>query len=135
MYYTEKQVIYNTYQSTHPFCETKMFFLLLVIGVALSSAESRCNARDKEIIARDGDTFEARFSDFGGLFVTKSSYESKVQKAAGLSARCSTCFGEAYICGYDHCKWKCGTSAVSKTCMDCAREYMCVQNCEHCLDS
>jgi hypothetical protein len=113
-----------------------MYFLLLLVLAAATVADGsgRCTAADHDIIERIGDTFEARFSDFGGLFVTKSSYESKVQRAVGLSALCSTCFGEAYICGYDHCRWKCATSAMSKTCKDCVREHQCVQNCETCLE-
>jgi hypothetical protein len=113
-----------------------MYFLLLLVLAAatVANGSGRCTAADHDIIERIGDTFEARFEDFGGLFVSKSSYESKVQRAVGISALCSTCFGDAYICGWDHCKMDCLASALSAKCRQCLKAHQCVQNCETCLE-
>lgn len=112
--------------------------LLLLVAAAVAAVhrprDKRCNAADEAIIARLGDTFEARFEDFGGLFVSKASYEYKVQRAVGVSPLCSTCFGDAYICGWNNCKMDCATSVSSSACKQCLRSHQCVQNCEKCLE-
>ena len=104
--------------------------MLLLLFVAAALGSVRCNDADRAIYARDGDTFPARFRSFAGVTVSKSSYESQIVRATALSASCASCYGEAYICGWDNCRWSCVTAGAS--CNACLGSSGCVSACNAC---
>lgn len=90
-----------------------------------------CNKNDANIIRLQQSTFPARFRSFGGLFVDKEAFEQSVIRATGLSATCAACYGDSYICGYDHCKFSC--AMAGETCTKCLIDQKCIEKCEACI--
>lgn len=107
-----------------------MFFTLLALLVIVTEA-GVCNHNDREIYKTRGKDFPDIFRSFGGLFVSQSSYEDKVKKETHLSAPCTRCYGEAYICGFDNCKIACALK-LNARCKDCLSTYNCTQKCDEC---
>lgn len=105
-----------------------MFLLLFCFFFIV--AHSKCTAGDRLIYNAAGNTFQSRMRTFGGAFVSKSEYEEQVVKYYGLSAKCSTCYGDAYICGYDNCKWSCFTEG--EKCDICLVEHGCIRAVSKC---
>lgn len=104
--------------------------LLLVLFALANAATSACNDNDSAIFARQGQDFPLKFRNFGGLSVTKSAYEKRIQSEVGLSATCAACYGDAYICGWNHCKWPCVSAGA--ICNTCLTENSCIQKCDAC---
>jgi hypothetical protein len=113
---------------------TLIFFLFCVVSNVSAShprwAKGKCNHSDKLIYKRIGKEFSHRFRAFGGVTVSKSSYEAAVQKATHLSSPCSVCYGDAYICGYNKCFWSCSREGVS--CDECLVKEGCISECNKC---
>jgi hypothetical protein len=106
----------------------KLVFLLL--GLCVVSFATRCNKKDAQIFRRIGHEFSHRFRAFGGVTVSKSSYEQAVRKATNLSVPCSQCYGDAYICGYNKCFWSCSTEGES--CNACLEKEGCIRDVNKC---
>jgi hypothetical protein len=94
------------------------------------STHGKCSIQDKHIYRRMGREFSHRFRAFGGVTVSKSSYEEAVRHATGLSVPCSQCYGDAYICGYNNCFWSCSTEGAS--CDACLKKEGCIEACNKC---
>lgn len=113
-----------------------MLLLLIALLGFLSFASATgtgtnvCTAADRRIWVAKGAQWPHQFRDLGGLFVSKSSYEESVRQLTGLSEPCSQCYGEAYICGYDNCKWSCSSEGPS--CVDCLTNAHCISRCDAC---
>lgn len=107
----------------------KFVLLLLLVGIAASS-QSACNDNDRKIHASVGKTFKTLFRSFAGLWVSKSSYEVKIQKAIGLSPTCSQCYGKAYMCAWASCKRSCYYE--SEECDQCLLDNKCTTDCDTC---
>lgn len=109
-------------------------FLLLLLfaffALACANAKAKCNLGDKLIYKRMGHEFAHRFRAFGGLTVSKSTYEAAVRRATDMSAPCSECYGDAYICGYNHCFWSC--SSEGESCDRCLKKEGCIDACKKC---
>lgn len=103
-----------------------LLLVLLLVGVASAG----CTNNDRRIWEREGHTWAHRFRDFGGLFVSTSSYEDQVRQATGLSEACAHCYGVAYDCGFSECKWRCASEGPS--CTECLIEAQCIQHCNEC---
>jgi hypothetical protein len=104
-----------------------LFFCLFSISLA---KHGKCTSEDALIHKKIGHEFSHRFRAFGGMTVSKSSYEASVRQDTGLSTPCSQCYGDAYICGYDNCFWSCSTEGAS--CDDCLKKEGCIKNCNEC---
>lgn len=105
--------------------------LVLVLCILVSMVlGAQCNKKDKQIFKRIGHEFSHRFRAFGGVTVSKTSYENAVHKATGLSTPCSQCYGDAYICGYNNCFWSCSTEGSS--CDNCLQNEGCISSCNKC---
>lgn len=103
--------------------------LLLVVEFAVGAA-GVCTTQDRAIWEREGHTWPHRFRDFGGALVSTPSYERSVRAATGLTEACAACYGEAYNCGYDHCKWSCYWE--SDACNTCLHDEGCIERCNRC---
>lgn len=102
--------------------------MFLLLFITLSYAV--CNTNDKDIYHRIGHTFSTKFREFGGLFVWKSDFQAKVESKIGLSPICAACYADAYICGYDNCKWTCRND--NDACTECLLKSKCIENCAKC---
>lgn len=89
-----------------------------------------CNAADHKIYAAKGKTFPIEFRKFGGLSVSKTAYEEAISEAFGLSVQCAKCYGEAYICGWNACRWRCALPSL--VCDGCLDKAGCVSECSKC---
>lgn len=108
-----------------------MFLILLLCTLSFGRVEKRaCNKRDALIYKHLGSEFSHTFRAFGGVTVSKTSYEAAVRQATGLSPSCSECYGDAYICGYNKCFWSC--SSEGKSCDDCLKSEGCIAACNEC---
>lgn len=114
-----------------------MMFLILLLLCTLSLSErlkkkeiGNCNKKDALIYKHLGSEFSHMFRAFGGVTVSKTSYEAAVRQATGLSPSCSECYGNAYICGYNKCFWSC--SSEGKSCDDCLKSEGCIEACNEC---
>lgn len=112
--------------------EEMIVLLILVSLIVLSwgKEEKKCNKEDFRIYSRTGSTFPHRFRAFGGMTVSKASYESSVRSATGLSIPCSECYGDAYICGYENCFWSCASEGTS--CNQCLINEKCIEKVNTC---
>lgn len=104
------------------------FFLLFFCGVI----HANCNSKDYQIYKTKGADFPHKFRALGGAFVSKSSYETAVAEVSGLSPSCARCYGDAYICGWNNCKWDCATE--SKQCQVCLTNNKCIEDCDLCTE-
>ena len=102
--------------------------LLLVLFFVLGL--SVCTENDRLIYKQIGHTFSSEFRKFGGIFVYKEDFEQEVISKTNLSPQCAMCYGEAYICGYDNCKWRCITE--NESCTNCLISAKCIDNCNKC---
>lgn len=103
-----------------------MGLILLFISVAWAL----CNSNDLKIYQTNGHLFPALFRSFAGVTVSKEAFELQVVRETGLSAQCAQCYGSAYICGWQKCKWAC--LQTGRTCNTCLREESCTTNCDEC---
>lgn len=113
--------------------ETIMTALVFIFALVLFAGESlatRCTAADKAIFDRVGASWPSLFRSFAGVTVGKSDYEHSIISVTGITAPCASCYGDAYLCGYEHCKWSCLTEGPS--CDACLREENCLQTCASC---
>lgn len=117
--------------------EQQLLMLALFILVSLSAAaapqlqrKEKCNHHDVQIFRRDGAHFEAKFRALGGMTVSQSEYVDAVAHASGLTRPCAECYGEAYMCGWNNCKWECSTAGPS--CDKCLQEADCIEECDKC---
>ena len=101
-----------------------MLFLFLPLVASL------CNSDDRAIYAHRGAEFPALFRSFGGISVTKSAFVARIQRETGLSAQCAQCYGDAYICGWNNCKWNCVTAGSD--CDSCLKGHACKSTCDTC---
>jgi hypothetical protein len=104
--------------------------LALVLLLVTQTLAVRCTTADKAIFDRVGASWPRLFRSFAGLTVDKSTYERSIIDVTGLSHPCASCYGDAYLCGYEHCKWSCITEGPS--CDACLREENCLQTCASC---
>lgn len=111
-----------------------MWILLLVVAgmvtTAAAAATNKCTKKDLAIWKREGHTWSHKFRQFGGIWVYQPAFEEKVRSATGLSAECARCYGDAYTCGYDQCKWSCMSEGSS--CDSCLVQQKCTENCNKC---
>jgi hypothetical protein len=107
-----------------------MLILIVLIFLAEVSFGAKCNTKDHQIYKHIGGTFAHRFRAFGGMTVSKSSYEASVRQDTGLSVACSECYGDAYICGYDNCFWSC--SSEGESCDRCLKNEGCIKKVNVC---
>ena len=101
------------------------FLLLFFISVY-----SLCNSNDKHIYHRIGHTFSTQFRGFGGLSVSRDAFQLQVESKTSLSSPCAACYADAYICGWDNCKWNCVTE--NESCTKCLLDSKCIENCAKC---
>jgi hypothetical protein len=106
----------------------EMMILLFIVAAVASS----CNKRDFAIYERIGPTFEERFRSFGGLWVSRDAYVDKIVNQVGLSRTCASCYGDAYICGWDNCKSACFRAGSS--CTACLEAAKCIAECKKCTN-
>jgi hypothetical protein len=111
---------------------TTLFFLLLALHSASSTdaGNGACTAADRRIWLEHGAQWPHQFRDLGGLFVSTASYEERVRHLTGMTEACSQCYGQAYNCGYDNCKWSCATEGPS--CVECLTTAGCISRCDVC---
>ncbi len=105
--------------------------LVLVFACTASKGKGCTSPSDSAIYASQGSTFASKFRAFGGIWVSKSSFEAEVMRTTGLSATCAACFGASYICGYDKCFFPCATEGA--TCDTCLVSSECVAECNKCI--
>jgi hypothetical protein len=90
-----------------------MWAILVASALAVAAPVPRttpvnsCSPVDRIIYQRHGHDFPTLFRSFGGLWVSQDAYVTKVMAATGLTPPCAACYGEAYTCGFAHCKWSC----------------------------
>jgi len=102
-----------------------LLFLFLQLGISL------CNDHDKDIYRILGPQFKSLFRSLVGWWPpSRETYITNVQTVSGLSMYCATCYGDAYICGYNNCKLACLTAG--NACDKCLELYECAQNCNKC---
>lgn len=101
---------------------------MLFLFIALAAAA--CTERDRLIYRAKGTTFQHMFRSFGGLWTSRARYEDKVRIATGLSRACSSCYGEAYVCGFEQCKWDC--MEEGDECNKCLAKEGCIDACNKC---
>jgi hypothetical protein len=119
----EKRIIKEKMQlSSH------LSFLLLLL--ASCSLAQHCSAADRQIFLLHGSTFESRFRELGGITVTRPDYEASIISETGLSRTCASCYGTAYICGWQHCFWAC--RSASSECTSCLGVAKCIEHCNEC---
>ena len=102
----------------------RILFVLIVAAYAI------CNDNDRQIYKARGSTFKTQFRSYGGLWVGQEEFEEKVVRNYGLSATCARCYGNAYICGKDNCKWDCKWD--SEACDTCTSTHHCDSTCNEC---
>ena len=111
--------------------EEMLCFLLILIYTTTIVYSSSCSSpSDRKIHQEKGSTFPTLFRSFGGLFVSKASYEETIVNEVGLSSACAACYGAAYICGFNNCKLKC--YLYGSACDLCLKTYDCSQTCNKC---
>lgn len=109
---------------------TLVLVILLGIVLVADATVGKCSKADRAIWTRNGHLWPHQFRQYGGMFTSKSSYEEQVAAATGLTRTCTSCYGEAYICGYSNCKWSCATEGSS--CDSCLVQEGCIGNCNQC---
>lgn len=113
-----------------------ILMMMMTVAFGLAAADARrsssgqCDAADRQIWRTHGRTWPHEFRALGGLWVSRASYEDSVHRLTGLTRACATCYGGAYICGYDHCKWACMTEGAS--CDACLERTGCIAECDAC---
>lgn len=108
-----------------------IWLTLLLLGTASgAAAATRCTLADRAVFAEEGATFPVRFRALGGLTVSRARYVSEIVDETGLSAGCAECYGDAYMCGWNHCKWPC--RSASEACDACLTRNRCIEQCERC---
>jgi len=100
-------------------------FVLMITGFT-----PNCNKRDFRIFKKKGQTFPQTFRSYGGMTVSKQNYEQSIMDNFHLSKSCSVCYGNAYICGWDNCLWKCREDSIE--CNTCLQNAGCIKNCNKC---
>lgn len=105
-----------------------IIFLLLALTGAYGTGV--CTPADRRLWVEKGAQWPHQFRDLGGLFVSTSSYEERVRHLTGMSEACSQCYGQAYNCGYDNCKWSCSSEGPS--CVECLTQAGCIARCDAC---
>jgi len=104
--------------------------MLLLLLLPLAALSTHCTESDRRIYTLRGHEFPALFRSYAGLTVSRTSYEERIASEIGLSPSCAQCYGEAYICGWNSCKWKCVSDG--DVCNVCLGEYHCIENCNQC---
>lgn len=104
----------------------KSMLFFLFIGLALAV----CTERDRLIFRAKGTTFPHMFRTFGGLWTSRERYEDKVRLATGLTRACAACYGQAYVCGFQRCKWDCMEEGYA--CDECLAKAGCIGACNKC---
>jgi hypothetical protein len=107
-----------------------MWLLIVLALVVAQSVASKCNRIDAAIYKQKGHLFPSAFRALGGMTVSKQSYEAGVTRVMGLSASCAQCYGNAYLCGYNHCFWSC--SSAGRSCDVCLLKEGCLEACNQC---
>jgi hypothetical protein len=107
-----------------------ILFFCFCFAKAKENKKGKCNDQDLKIFQARGSEFPIRFRQYGGFFVTKSSYISALQQNEGLSLSCASCYGDAYICGFENCKMSC--VSWGKLCERCLTQYGCKRACDVC---
>lgn len=107
-----------------------VILLFSVLALGFGSTKRQCTSRDRRIWEREGHRWPHQFRAYGGLWTGRDSYEEQVRHATGLSAPCARCYGVAYECGKDNCKWSCMTEGVA--CDACLEEAGCLGTCKVC---
>ena len=95
-----------------------------------AAKQENCNATDRIIYTKRGHTFAKVFRSFGGFSVSKSAYEKAIVNFMHLSSSCAACYGQAYICGWDHCVVKC--AVAGPRCDKCLERAGCIDECNKC---
>lgn len=108
----------------------QLAFLILLTFAHARTTGGACTAADRAIWLDHGAQWPHQFRELGGLFVSTSSYEERVRHLTGMSEACSKCYGQAYDCGYDNCKWSCSTEGPS--CVECLTTAGCISRCDTC---
>lgn len=104
--------------------------LLLLFIVLVSSIKRNCTPRDFRIHAARSKEFKSLFRTFGGLWTTRTGYIDKIVEHVGFSHACASCYGDAYICGFDACPWVCRKEGT--VCDQCLERNACISNCNKC---
>lgn len=107
-----------------------MKILVLILAVAAAATTNNCNAQDKRIYREKGSEFPTLFRSYGGLTVTRAAYERRIVEEVHLSASCASCYGAAYLCGWNNCKWACASEGM--LCDGCLVDHSCIQACDAC---
>ncbi len=108
-----------------------LFFMVLALGGAKPRVPlGACDASDKVIHKEKGKTFPVEFRKLGGFSVSKSAYEDAIVEKFALSPACASCFGDAYICGWSLCRWKCVLPGL--ICDACLIAANCISECNKC---
>lgn len=105
-------------------------FLLVFFSVLAQASTEKCKPSDASIYKAIGHTFPSLFRSYGGLYTSKASYEQQIVENVKLSPSCASCYGDAYICGYDKCKWKC--IREGKSCDVCLEKMGCIEENKRC---
>lgn len=105
-----------------------MYLLLLILFIICGGGT--CNQADFAVYAKHGAEFPFRFRQYGGLFVDRDEYIEAIRVNEGLTKECATCYGDAYICGWNNCKLSCVLQ--DEVCDTCLINHQCKQDCDKC---
>ncbi len=109
-----------------------LLFVISAVGATSPKGAGGCTSRkDKRIVREQGATFASRFRDFGGLWVSRATFEERVREATSLSVSCASCYGASYVCGYDNCYLSCAMEG--SMCTSCLERNGCVAACNLCI--
>ena len=109
---------------------SKLLSIMLWLFALSIASSTRCSRTDAIIYQKKGHTFPTVFRSFGGLYTSKASYEEKIVQFMHLSPSCASCYGDAYICGYERCKWKC--IRAGEACDKCLTRRGCIDQTQRC---
>lgn len=109
---------------------TEMILLLLLLTFCSLGLSTMCSSKDAAIHHARKSEFPMLFRSFAGMSVTKRAYEARIVKETGLTSSCAVCYGDAYICGWNSCKWPCVSAGNS--CNHCLEKYKCAIDCDKC---
>ena len=107
-----------------------LLILTLCVAITLVKGDGKCNSDDLKVYNDHGSEFPLRFRMHAGMFVTRREYIQAIHEKEGLSTPCAECYGDAYICGWTHCKMDC--MSQDKICDKCLSENECSQACNTC---
>lgn len=115
-----------------------IFFFLCTAAVCATATASKprivldehCNDNDRLIHHDIGHTFAKLFRGYGGFSVSKKDYQNAIVNNVHLSMSCASCYADAYICGWDHCKIHCAMAGAR--CDTCLHEAKCIEECNKC---